>query len=218
VQPITSGETYTRSTEVSATQFAFKSNAAAFEYACKFCGSELPGDHAVTALIIDPPAIAAPINRFTLVHSTYASWKRQENENIFPTHVIRVADGGNGLEAIGVCYNKSTVFAFGELVFWIPLRQITPEIPYVTSATGLWVGAITARLSPKMSINGSWTVLESFPGRLSGASTEIRQPKSKREVRVPCMEPTCRECGGYQTSCSEWRASSLLSPPFSCLN
>jgi hypothetical protein len=128
--------------------FAFKSNEAAFEYACAFMRCDVVKGQALPALVV------GATRTFRTAPVTKADRSTQ-------TAVLRVASSDGGFLAVALSFGRGPDLKVGDLVAWVPGEY--REDLAATSADRRfgWVGLIVATLEPHY-VKGNWVGKDTF--------------------------------------------------------
>ncbi len=130
--------------------FVFKSNEAAFEYACSFMHCDVVKGQGLPALVVGATptfrAAAAPVAK---------------DDRGIQTAVLMVASSDGGFPAVALSFGRGPDLNVGDLVAWVPGEY--REDLAATSADRRfgWVGLIVGTLEPRY-VKGNWVGKATF--------------------------------------------------------
>ena len=128
---------------------AFKSNKAAFEYACAFMRCDVVKGQELPALVVGAThAFAAP--------APVAKGGRD-----LQTAVLRVASSDGGFLAVALSFGRGPDLNVGDLVAWVPGEYCEDLAATSADRRFGWVGLIVGTLEPRY-VQGNWIGKNTF--------------------------------------------------------
>jgi hypothetical protein len=128
---------------------AFKSNEAAFEYACEFMRCDVVRGQGLPALVVGATrtfGTAAPVAK---------------DDRGIQTAVLRVASSDRGFVAVALSFGRGPDLNVGDLVAWVPGEYREDLAATSTDRRFGWVGLIVGTLEPRY-VKGHWVGKDRF--------------------------------------------------------
>jgi hypothetical protein len=127
---------------------AFKSNEAAFEYACAFMRCDVVKGQGLPALVVGATR-------------TFRTAPVTKDDRGIQTAVLRVASSDGGFLAVALSYGRGPDLMDGDLVAWVPGEYREELAATSTDRRFGWVGLIVGTLEPRY-VKGNWVGKDTF--------------------------------------------------------
>ena len=128
---------------------AFKSNEAAFEYACAFMRCDVVKGQGLPALVVDAKQIFGTIIPV-----------KKDNHGI-QTAAVRVASSDGGFLVVALTLGRGPDLNVGDLVAWVAGEYREDFAATSPDRRFGWIGLIVGTLEPRFA-NGSWVGKDQF--------------------------------------------------------
>jgi hypothetical protein len=128
---------------------AFKSNEAAFEYACAFMHCDVVKGQGLPALVVGA------------THTFRTVAPIAKDERGIQTAVLRVASSDGGFLAVALSLGRGPDLSFGDLVAWVPGEYREDLAATSEDSRFGWVGLIIGTLEPRY-VKGNWAGKDTF--------------------------------------------------------
>jgi hypothetical protein len=128
---------------------AFKSNEAAFEYACAFMRCDLVKGQGLPALVVGA------------THTFGTATPVAKADRGIQTAVLRVASSDDGFPAVALSFGRGPALRVGDLVAWVPGEYREDLAATSTDRRFGWVGLIVGTLEPRY-VKGNWVGKATF--------------------------------------------------------
>lgn len=127
---------------------AFKSNEAAFEYACAFMRCDVVKGQGLPALVVGAT-------------HTFRTAPVAKADRGTQTAVLKVASSDGGFPAVALSFGRGPDLKVGDLVAWVPGEYREDLAARSTDRRFGWVGLIVGTLQPRY-VKGNWVGKDTF--------------------------------------------------------